>query len=260
MFIAKIRSALDDLYAKYNRSEYIHPDPLELVLAYRDPLDQEVVGLIAAAFSLGRVGSILKTTKQILRFFDPPRKRLFECSEIDIKNAFASFYYRFYKSKQLINLLLGMKRCITEFSSIKNCFASFVAENHQNTIVPLIGFTRYLSQEKGILPDPSKSSGCKRLHMYLRWMIRKDRVDPGCWSNFDPAKLIVPVDTHMLRISNMIGATERTQASRIAALEITEWFRAIRPDDPTRYDFCLTRLGIHPELSLSLMPQSLLGK
>jgi uncharacterized protein (TIGR02757 family) len=96
-----------------------------------------------------------------------------------------------------------------------------------------------------LVSDPGKKSACKRLFLYLRWMIRRDAVDPGVW-NQDSSRLIVPVDTHMLKFGRILGLTERNQPDLKTALEITEGFRRISPEDPVRYDFSLTRLGIYP--------------
>jgi len=94
-----------------------------------------------------------------------------------------------------------------------------------------------------LLPDPRLGSACKRLNLYLRWMVRRDAVDPGGW-NVPPAKLVVPLDTHMHALGRALGLTDRRSADLRTALEITAAFRAIAPDDPVRYDFALTRLGM----------------
>jgi uncharacterized protein (TIGR02757 family) len=122
----------------------------------------------------------------------------------------------------------------------------------------LVGFVREIEAEAGsrlkMLADPSRGSACKRLHLYLRWMIRSDEVDPGVWQGLSPARLVVPMDVHMHRIGTQMGFVTRKQPDLKAALEATEYFRSIRPDDPVRYDFCLTRMGIHPVLSGQPLP------
>ncbi|MCK4410112.1 MAG: DUF2400 family protein, partial [Candidatus Eisenbacteria sp.] len=99
------------------------------------------------------------------------------------------------------------------------------------------------------LPDPARGSACKRLHLFLRWMVRSDDVDPGGWDAVPASKLIVPLDTHMHRFSLLLGLTDRKQANGRTALEITRAFRSFSPDDPVKYDFSLTRLGIRDDLS-----------
>ena len=96
------------------------------------------------------------------------------------------------------------------------------------------------------LPSPDGGSACKRLNLFLRWMVRKDNVDPGIWQSIPASHLIVPLDTHMHRIAKAMGLTSRKQADIQSAIEITGAFSFIRPADPVRYDFALTRLGIKP--------------
>ena len=101
------------------------------------------------------------------------------------------------------------------------------------------------------MPWPSRGSACKRLNLYLRWMIRSDEVDPGGWSGVHPRKLIVPLDTHMHRIGREWGFTRRKAADMKTALEITEAFRSINELDPVKYDFALTRTGIRKDVKLT---------
>jgi uncharacterized protein (TIGR02757 family) len=105
-----------------------------------------------------------------------------------------------------------------------------------------------------LIPDPERGSACKRLLLYLRWMVRHDVVDPGGWEGVSAAKLVVPLDTHMFRLCRAMGFVTRKQASARAALEATAAFRRVMPDDPVRYDFALTRLGINPEVKISDFP------
>ena len=105
-----------------------------------------------------------------------------------------------------------------------------------------------------MISRPSRGSGCKRLFLYLRWMIRDDRVDPGTWKGLDRSRLLVPVDAHMLAISQRLGITDRKSGSVRTSLEITDFFRSIDADDPVRFDFSLTRLGIHPDLDYGDFP------
>ena len=95
-----------------------------------------------------------------------------------------------------------------------------------------------------LLADPSRGSACKRLHLYLRWMVRGDAVDVGLWRGVPPERLIVPLDTHMHRIGREVGAIHRNQADARAAIELTEAFRLVTPNDPVRYDFALTHWAI----------------
>ena len=104
--------------------------------------------------------------------------------------------------------------------------------------------------DAGILvADPDKKSACKRSNLFLRWMVRKDSVDPGGWEKIPKSALVIPLDTHMFRVGTLLGFTSRKQANLLTALEITRGFRELSPEDPVRYDFCLTRFGIREEMS-----------
>jgi len=103
---------------------------------------------------------------------------------------------------------------------------------------------------------PEKGSACKRMNLFLRWMVRKDRVDPGGWADVPVSKLIVPLDTHMHKISLQLGFTSKKQANLQAALEITNGFKKLVPEDPVKYDFSLTRFGIREGMNMdSLLSQ-----
>jgi uncharacterized protein (TIGR02757 family) len=102
--------------------------------------------------------------------------------------------------------------------------------------------------KSNLFPDPERGSAAKRVFLYLRWMIRKDAVDPGPWTRVSPAGLVIPLDTHMAAACRCLGLLGRTQTDLRAAREATAAFRAILPEDPVRYDFCMTRPGIHPDL------------
>ena len=247
--VSPTRASLEAWYRRYNRPEYIHPDPLEVVLEYSDPADQEIVGLIAASLALGRVASILTGVRDVLRRFPEPRKDLLDLTADQIRGRCAGFVYRFYREGDLSEFLLGIRGCIRSYGSLESCFESGAVGGRDGPGSGAVALARSLRGSRArlkMVADPELGSSCKRLHLFLRWMVRRDAVDPGCWHGVDPATLLVPVDTHMLRIAGALGFTSRKQADRRTVEEITEAFRRIRPDDPARYDFSLTRMGIRP--------------
>ncbi len=247
---AKLSPFLESHYRLYNRKSYISPDPLELVYEYDTPADREIAGLIASSLALGRVKSIIDTARSVLKALPGPARALRDSSERELRKRFAGFRYRFFSEDDLSGLLLGIGGVLRQFGSLKSCFLDNLDPAHETTVPALTSFVRSIYDAAGgrlkMLPDPSRGSACKRLHLFLRWMIRNDDVDPGVWAGIKPSFLIVPMDVHMHRISKAFGMTARHQADLKAALEVTSLFRAIRPDDPVRYDFCLTRMGIHP--------------
>ena len=144
---------------------------------------------------------------------------------------------------------LGDRYCVsTAQPSLQSCSRS----NFTNAISLFTEVlnSHYKNSRSYLLPSPKNRSACKRLMLYLRWMIRKDEVDPGCWSNtFSTSSLIIPLDTHMFQISRMCGYTKRKTTDWKTAIEITKNFAEVNPIDPVKYDFSLTRFGIRNELT-----------
>ena len=166
---------------------------------------------------------------------------------------FSDFKHRFTTGEELALVLWGLKKVIEEYGSLYNCFCTALVDEDDTILPALIRFIGRFRDHMpvirdSLLPYPEKGSACKRLNLFLRWMVREDNVDPGGWSRVSAAKLIVPVDTHMYKISRMLHLTERKHPDMRAAIEITHAFRIIAPDDPIRYDFALTRLGIRREM------------
>ena len=249
---AKLAPVLESHYRRYNKKRYISPDPLEIIFDYDTPEEREIAGFIASSFALGRVKSIIDSARCVLRTLPSPARALRDASESEIRKRFAGFRYRFFSHKDLADLLIGIGGVLRRFGSLENCFAGNLDPSNETSLPALEGLVQSIYTEAGgplkMVPDPARGSACKRLHLFLRWMIRRDAVDPGVWSGIKPSILIVPMDVHMHRISSGFGMTARRRPDLKAALEVTSVFRDIRPDDPVRYDFSLTRVGIHPEL------------
>jgi len=244
---------LDSVFERYHLPEYIHPDPLEFLKKYINPEDMEIVALIASSFAIGRVQSILQTVELILGVLKSPQKDLIALSRKDLELAFTGFKYRFYTDSSLVNFLMGIKNVINKFGSLHNCFVKGINITDGEPLGSLSYFvselTTNISSGKRVLPDPEKGSACKRLNLFLRWMVRDDNIDPGIWKDIPKDILIIPLDTHMMQISQILGFTSRKSADMKTAIEITDALKIYDPVDPVRFDFSLTRLGIHPALS-----------
>ena len=253
-FIA--HTVLEELYAKYNRREFVHPDPLEFLYGYPDPADREIVGLIASSLAYGAVRQILKNVRNVLDRIGEPSKFLNNASRPELDKTFSDFKYRFTTGEELSSLLYGASRVIRKHGSLQGCFVRGQTENDVNTVPALCFLVDEIQAEAGrelghLLPHPGRKSACKRLNLYLRWMVREDDVDPGGWYTVPPGRLLVPIDVHMYRICMALGLTVRKSANLQTAIEITEEFRKVSPDDPVKYDFAITRLGIRDELEPS---------
>jgi len=253
MLEIELRTLLDKLYKRYNHPEFISPDPLEFVTPFKKVEDREIVGLIASSLAYGRVAQILKSVRIIIDVMKPsPLEFVLKVSGKELRELFRDFKHRFNTGNDISDLILGIKKIYEKYGSLENCFLSNLNPNDKNIIPAMTGFVDELTDKKQsyLLPSPLKSSACKRLNLYLRWMVRKDNVDPGGWSKISASKLIIPLDTHMFKIGTILGFTNRRQANLKTAIEITEGFAKLIPEDPTRFDFALTRFGIRDDMKM----------
>lgn len=248
------KEKLEALYASFNNRRFVHPDPLEFLYRYEDFGDREVVALIASSLAYGRVEQILKSVAAVLgRMGSSPVDFLCSSPVHRIHGTFEGFKHRFTPGSDLSSLLCSAKTMMQKYGSLHGCFMAGYDAHHETILPALCAFVALLHGGRsccwsGFLPSPERGSACKRLNLFLRWMVRKDEVDPGGWPGIPPSKLVVPLDTHMHRISLMLGLTKRNQAGLRTAVEITQAFREISPEDPVRYDFALTRFGIRPDM------------
>ena len=249
-----LKERLDTLVATFDVST-ISPDPLELVLRFREPLDQEVAGLIAAAFAYGRAETIVANIGVVLARMTPSPYRYLQSFDVrEATRRFAGFAHRFHKTPELVAFLARLAHVIQHHGSLgalfETCYDAADAD-----IAPTL--TRFVTTIRNIpearrptpaleylLTSPEDGSACKRMNLYLRWMVRRTAPDLGLWTFVDPAKLVMPVDTHIHRIATFLGLNDRKSADWKAARALTDRLAAFDPADPVRYDFALCRLGI----------------
>ena len=251
-----LRQKLETIYERYNKKIYVHPDPLEFLYDFSDPLDREIVGMIASSLAYGRVRQILKSIFFVLSVMQKPSEFLANTSRTELYDVFSDFRHRFTSGADMAALLAAIKNIIDEYGSLENCFLSCCRNEEETLTEALSRFSKKLKKasatnENYSIPDPEKGSACKRPFMFLRWMVRRDEVDPGGWKKIPASKLVIPLDTHMFRIAKGLGFTQRKRADLSSSLEITRNFRMLAPDDPVRYDFSLTRFGIRNDLDCS---------
>ncbi|MBI4656259.1 MAG: TIGR02757 family protein [Elusimicrobia bacterium] len=239
---------LEKNYKRYNMPEFLHPDPLEFVLKYSKQSDMETAGLIASSLAYGNVKQILKSVEAVLSVMGrSPAQFLLRTGDGDIKNAFCGFRHRFTAGNELCLFLINLKNVFKRHGSVEKLFLKTYCHADATIEETIYRFARAINPKNAaatLVPDPDKKSSFKRLNLFLRWMVRKDSVDPGVWTGIPPSKLIVPLDTHMHKTAVQLGLTSRKDAGMRTALEITAGFAAINPRDPVKYDFALTRIGI----------------
>ena len=245
-----IAERLEALYERYNRREFVSPDPIEFLYRYDDPGDREIVGLVASSLAYGRVGQINRSVAAALEKIGPsPSRFLKEIPAPSLRRAFSGFRHRFTSGDEMADMLLGVRAVVEKYGSLGACFRACCDQGTQTVREAVVPFVEKLCSgfagcHNSLLPSPAKGSCCKRLHLFLRWMVRRDDIDPGGWDDIPPSALIIPLDTHMHRVCLGLGFTKRRQADMKTALEITNAFRDMVPHDPVRYDFILTRSGI----------------
>jgi uncharacterized protein (TIGR02757 family) len=216
----KLKLMLDELYEQYNRAEYINPDPLEFLSAYPNTEDREIVAFVASSLAYGHVSQILRSVSKILNIMGrSPYTFLMKSTKPCLRKTFKGFIHRFATGEHISDLLLRAKMVIQRYGSLNQCFSEALAKEDTN-ILPAMGFfvQEFLSwgNDPGhLVVRPEKGSACKRMNLFLRWMLRKDRVDLGGWSNIPPSKLIIPLDTHMHRISLRLALTEKNRPTCI---------------------------------------------
>ncbi len=251
--LANSRLIFESIYADYNKRAYVSPDPLQFLYDYEKIRDREVVRLIASSVAYGRVAQILKSVNRVLECLGAePAEYLKNVEKKDLEEKLEGFVHRFTDSSDMVDFLCCMGNVLNTYGSVENLFLSHYK---RDTWQAMQGFTRSFLDCGGrgttfLMPDPSKGSACKRLALYLRWMVRTDDVDPGGWKMIDPEALLIPLDTHMFNICTTLGLCSRKSADGRSAIEITEAFKRVCPEDPVRYDFALTRFGIRSDMTL----------
>ncbi|MCK5841604.1 MAG: TIGR02757 family protein [Candidatus Sabulitectum sp.] len=244
-------SLLEKIYLRYNRREFVHPDPLEFLYRYESIEDREIAGLVASGLAYGRVNLILKSTEKVLGLLGPsPSAFLRNGDTVLLGENLKDFKHRFTTGRDMTAFLASISAIQKEHGLIGNYLATLVEsrpyiESLDVFAREVVSSMKMLGSLSGhLLPLPSRGSACKRLHLFMRWMVRNDNVDPGGWNMIPASDLIVPVDVHMHRIGIKLGFTNRKAADAKTAKEITEGFRVVSSDDPVKYDFALTREGI----------------
>jgi uncharacterized protein (TIGR02757 family) len=246
------------------RSEWagrrLDSDPLAFAHRYQTPEDREVVAFIAASFAFGRVASIRASLERILTALGSSPARFLDAYNGEPLPALKRFKHRWVTAADLAAFLHAVARARREHGSLRNLFAEndgggadFVAalDLFYDELTRYTGL-REAELSRGLrflLPRPGEGSACKRAHLFLRWAVRGGDFDLGLWrgARFSPSRLLLPMDTHVHRISTYLGLTRRKSADLRAAREATTWLRRIAPEDPVAYDWAISRLGILAE-------------
>jgi uncharacterized protein (TIGR02757 family) len=258
-----LKEVLDRLYSEFNYPDSA-TDPIHIVRRYARDDDREVVGFVAAALAFGRVASVMQSIERVLAIAGPrPAAYVRAFEPRRHAAAFATVVHRWTRGPDLVALVWLMRQMIDSAGSIEGFFAeqfdaaasdvehaldSFSARALALDLDAAYGKQRGRAKSRlGVcyfFPRPSAGSGCKRLNLFLRWMVRRDALDLGVWTRVPPAKLIVPLDTHVIRVGRCLRLTNYVSPGWPMARQITASLRALDPDDPVKYDFALCHLGM----------------
>ena len=250
----ELKAFLEGLYYVYQRRELINPDPLYFLYRYRDVKDREIAGLVASSLAYGRVAQIMKSVERVLTCLsDEPYKFLLKNAKFEVVPE--SFKHRFTTGYDMNNLLKNVAEILRDYGTLEGFMSECLRNSEGEIFSALDEFSARLMRNKkagsfSLITSPIDGSACKRLFLFLKWLVRRDEVDPGGWEVIKPSELIVPTDTHMHNIGMKLGFTGRKTADLRCAIEITEGFREICPEDPAKYDFVLTRFGIRSGLDI----------
>lgn len=258
--MSSLGSTLEAVYQKFHHPQYVSPDPLEIVREQPAGVQREFAALVCSCFAIGRVNSIVAAGRDVLSRTGPLSELLL-MDDGEIERRFDGFVYRFFSASETAHFVCSVRDLILEYGSLDNVCDCGVRAGETTGKPRVINALSYLADRlrEGrkplrsiIVPDPGGPGASKRLHLFLRWMVRCDCVDPGGFSSLKPSELMVPVDVHMHRIARVLGMTQRKTADAKTSREITECLRIYDPEDPVRFDFSLTRTGIHPDGRLAV--------
>ena len=250
---------LDGLYHDYNREESA-TDPVHLVRPYADAADREIAGFCAAALAFGRVASVINSITTLLKIMGPsPAAYVRTFDPAAPHPELRAMVHRWTRGVDLVALLWILRQMGDQAGTIERFFAAGYSPDHADVGPALDSFsTRALAldmrkaygrvpKRAGVcyfFPRPSAGSACKRLNLFLRWMIRGDEIDLGVWTTIPASKLVVPLDTHIIRLGKCLRLTRYNSAGWKMAADITASLRALDAEDPVRFDFSLCHLGM----------------
>jgi uncharacterized protein (TIGR02757 family) len=253
------RRRLEDLYRTFDDVSSAS-DPVHIVRRYTAAADREVVGFCAAALAFGRVASVLHSIESLVDVMGPhPADFIRRFEPVRHSRRIEPLVHRWIRGRDLVALLVILQRMLRESASIEEFFLAGDDPSAPDVTAALDSFSARaletdlreaygrVPKRPGVcyfFPRPAAGSACKRLNLFLRWMVRRDAIDLGVWTHVSPARLIVPLDTHVIRLGRCLRLTRYVSPGWKMAAEITASLRDINPVDPARYDFSLCHVGM----------------
>ena len=248
-----LKAFLDNKVDEYDQPFFIEADPVCIPHLFTKKQDIEIAGFFAAIFAWGNRATIINKAKELMELMDnTPYEFCVHHTGNDLKKLL-SFKHRTFNSTDLLYFISFFNIHYKKNKSLETAFTKWMNKDDSNTENALNGFYRYFFSLEDVpkrtmkhIACPAKKASCKRLSMYLRWMVRKDRngVDFGIWKNISPAQLIIPLDVHVARVARHLKLLQRNQTDWRAATELTNELKKMDQADPAKYDFALFALGV----------------
>ena len=249
----KVHELLEQKYKEYNKPAFLENDPVNIPHRFTKKQDIEIAGFFAATLAWGQRITIIRNTNRLMEWMDEsPHDFMLNHQEKDLKK-FLGFKHRTFNDTDLLYFIEFFKWFYSEHDSLEEAFVISLTKKSVHVESALIGFHElFFSLEdfphrtKKHLPTPIRKSTCKRINMYLRWMVRQDKskVDFGIWKKIKPSQLLCPLDVHVERHARKLGLITRKQTDWQTVLELTESLRQFDPADPVKYDFALFGMGV----------------
>lgn len=248
-----LKEKLEQHYLAY-RQKFSSKDPVWILHRFNDERDIEIAGLLTAAYAYGSVDQINRFINSLLETCsNSPYEFTINFQKRKDKKYLHGLKYRFNTADDLAELIATISTALKANGSLKQHFMKHMQAEEKTVLGALSGFVAELNSGIGkdrgryyhyLLSDPVNGSTCKRMNLFLRWMVRKDEIDTGIWSEVGTSKLVMPVDTHIARISRKLGLVKRKSIDLKFAVELTEKLRCFDSADPVKYDFALCHIGI----------------
>lgn len=254
---AEVANLLQKKYRKFNQKNFIENDPIQIPHQFSKQQDIEIMAFFAATLAWGQRVTIINNCKRLVEYFDnAPHDFVCNHQESDLKKL-VDFKHRTFNYTDLLYFVHFLKKHYTSNRSLESAFLQGLGPEDKNVQGALEGFHNYFCaspyfpvRTRKHVATPARKSACKRLNMFLRWMVRHDnnKVDFGIWKNIQPSQLIIPLDVHVQRVALELGILKRTQSDFSAALELTEVLKELDPKDPVKFDYALFGMGVEEKL------------
>lgn len=251
--LSKLKNFLDAAVIRYNTPEFIAADPIAIPHRFAKQQDREIMAFWAATLAWGQRKTILQSANRLAELMDQaPHDFILHHEEKD-RAKFESFKHRTFQAMDTLWFLEFFQNYYRKNDTLETAFSRHLQPEDLNVENALRGFHEDFfdhpfapERTRKHVATPARGSTCKRLNMFLRWMVRKDAagVDFGHWDQISPAQLLIPLDVHVERVARRLGLLQREQTDWRAVLELTQTLRRFDPEDPVKYDFALFGIGV----------------